>query len=217
MAVLRPSGRTIHRVPAAADGLVLKIIVGRRRSALAVPARLLRPGGGRDRAPQGQPRPDRGGGVGTPAVARRRLVIAGGDTLFDYRGYRAQVLARAEELAVALAVLGPVAHDELPSLVAAAGVFAFPSTREGFGPAAMEALAAGVPLVARDLPVLREVYDGAARFAREPDELAAALAAALLRPDPALREAGRGLAARYTWEAAAHAHLVLYRSLRGRG
>ena len=114
-----------------------------------------------------------------------RLVIAGGDTLFDYRGYRAQVLARAEELAVALGVLGPVAHDELPSLVAAAGVFAFPSTREGFGPAAMEALAAGVPLVARDLPVLREVYDGAARFAREPDELAAALAAALLRPDPA--------------------------------
>ena len=42
-------------------------------------------------------------------------------------------------------VLGPVPDPDLPSLVAAASAFAFPSVKEGFGLAAMEALAAGVP------------------------------------------------------------------------
>lgn len=56
-------------------------------------------------------------------------------------------MARAAALGVEPLVLGPVPRDTLPALVATAGVFAFPSTKEGFGLAAMEALAAGVPLV----------------------------------------------------------------------
>jgi glycosyltransferase-like protein len=156
-----------------------------------------------------------------PAVA---LVLAGGDTLFDYRGYRDAVLARAAELGLDPVLLGPVPHEELPSLVAAASVFAFPSTKEGFGLAAMEALAARVPLVLRDLPVLREVFDGAARFAAPalgPDEtaspvsaagaLAEAVAAALGPTDPILTMRGVKLAERHTWSAAAAAHLRFYR------
>jgi glycosyltransferase involved in cell wall biosynthesis len=139
-----------------------------------------------------------------------RLVIAGGETLFDYRDYRARWEKRAAELGVEPTVLGPVPHDELPSLVAAASVFAFPSTKEGFGLAAMEALAAGIPVVTRDLPVLREVFRDAARFAGDPPGFAAQMLAALARPG-SLRAAGRALADRYTWEAAAAAHLGLYR------
>lgn len=142
-----------------------------------------------------------------------RLVIAGGETLFDYRDYRTRWEQRAAALAVEPVVLGPVPHDELPALVAAAGAFAFPSTKEGFGLAAMEALAAGVPLVTRDLPVLREIFSGAARFAADPPELAVQLAHALTEPDPAARTAGRALANRHTWQAAAHRHLNLYRHL----
>ncbi|MDV9177275.1 MSMEG_0565 family glycosyltransferase [Streptomyces sp. W16] len=142
-----------------------------------------------------------------------RLVIAGGETLFDYRDYRASWEARAAELAVEPIVLGQVAEDALPSLVAAADVFAFPSLKEGFGLAAMEALAAGVPLVVRDLPVLREVFGGAARFAATPEELAAELGHALAVEDPARRAAGRELAARHTWDTAARGHLDFYRSL----
>ncbi len=142
-----------------------------------------------------------------------RLVIAGGETLFDYRDYRAQWEQRAEALGVEPVVLGPVAHDELPALVAAAGVFAFPSIKEGFGLAAMEALAAGVPLVVSDLPVLREIFSGAARFAGDPAELAAQLLAGLAEHDPGTREAGWALAARHTWAAAARQHLDLYRRL----
>ncbi|WP_344601135.1 MSMEG_0565 family glycosyltransferase [Sporichthya brevicatena] len=141
------------------------------------------------------------------------LVIAGGTTLFDYQAYRREWEARAHELKIEPHVLGPVPDDELPSLVAGAAVFAFPSTKEGFGLAAMEALAAGVPVVASDLPVLREVFGGAVALADSPGTFADALDAALRSPDPSRVAAGRDLAARYTWSAAAHAHLSLYQSL----
>lgn len=146
----------------------------------------------------------------TPGV---RLVVAGGETLFDYRDYRAAVDARARELGIQPLVLGAVDDESLPSLVAAASAFAFPSTKEGFGLAAMEALAASVPLVARDLPVLREVFDGVARFARSASDFAACLDEALGATDAPAREAGRRLAARHTWAKAAQAHVALYRSL----
>ncbi|HTJ69930.1 MAG TPA: MSMEG_0565 family glycosyltransferase [Actinospica sp.] len=142
-----------------------------------------------------------------------RLVIAGGETLFDYRDYRARWDERAAELGIEPAVLGPVPDDELPALVAAADAFAFPSVKEGFGLAAMEALAANVPLVVRDLPVLREVFGPAARFATTPADLATELDHALGAEDPARRLTGRQLAARHTWTAAARRHLDFYHSI----
>ncbi|GAA0379704.1 glycosyl transferase family 1 [Acrocarpospora corrugata] len=147
--------------------------------------------------------------------AEHRLVIAGGETLFDYRDYRAAWEARAAELGVSPVVLGPVAHDDLPGLVAGAAAFAFPSTKEGFGLAAMEALAAGVPLVTRDLPVFREVFTGAALFAADTPALARALREAALTPDLSRRAAGRDLAFRHSWKTAAQSHLDLYTSLLG--
>ncbi|MFI7135182.1 MSMEG_0565 family glycosyltransferase [Nonomuraea sp. NPDC050153] len=142
-----------------------------------------------------------------------RLVIAGGETLFDYRDYRTRWQSRAAELGIEPVVLGQVAEEELPSLVAEAGAFAFPSVKEGFGLAAMEALAAGVPLVVRDLPVLREVFGHAARVAATPYELATELGRVLASDDPGRRAAGRSLAARHTWDTAARHHLNLYRTL----
>lgn len=141
------------------------------------------------------------------------LVVAGGETLFDYRDYRAGFEQRARELGVAPVELGTVAHDVLPALVAGACALGFLSTREGFGLAAMEALAAGVPVVARDLPVLREVMGPAARYADGPEQAAAALAAALDGDDPARAAAGYERAARCSWDAAAASHLELYERL----
>jgi glycosyltransferase-like protein len=144
-----------------------------------------------------------------------RLVIAGGETLFDYRDYRELFERRRRDLALDVEILGAVPHDELPALVAEADVFAFPSTKEGFGLAAMEALAAGVPVVVRDLPVLREVFGSTVALAADARAFATALARALSGCDGATarRGAGRTLARRHTWAAAADAHLALYRRL----
>lgn len=136
------------------------------------------------------------------------LVIAGGETLFDYRDYRARFERRCADLGVRPVVLGAVADADLPSLVAASAVFAFPSVKEGFGLAAMEALAAGRPVVARELPVLREVFGDTVRYAADIEGFAAQLAAALGEVNRV--EAGRALAESMTWEAAARAHVAFY-------
>ena len=140
-----------------------------------------------------------------------QLVIGGGETLFDYRDYRSAFDARAAALGVVPQVLGTLTEAELPSLVAEAAVLAMVSTKEGFGLAALEALAARVPVVARDLPVLREVLGETAAFAADPPAIATALARLLDDPPPPA--AGQQLARRYGWEPAARSHLAFYRRL----
>ena len=137
------------------------------------------------------------------------LVLGGGETLFDYREYRARFEARAVQLGVEPVVLGTLADDDVPPLVAAASVLAMVSTKEGFGLAAMEALAAGVPVVARDLPVTREVLGGCVAYAGDVPGIAAALRHALDGPagDAA---AGRALASAHAWDTAAAAHERFY-------
>jgi len=143
-------------------------------------------------------------------VPNAGLVIAGGETLFDYRDYRAEFERRCAELDVEPVILGAVEDDELPSLIAASAVFAFPSTKEGFGLAAMEALAAGRPVVTRDLPVLREVFGDTVRYASTPASFAHALIEALeSEADP---EPGRALASSLTWEESARRHVEFYES-----
>lgn len=148
------------------------------------------------------------------AVLRERhpglkLVFAGGETLFDYRDYRADFDRLRAELDVEPVVLGNVPDDDLPSLVAACRVFAFPSVKEGFGLAAMEALAAGRPVVARDLPILREVFGDTVAYASTVAELAEALDASLTADSERITT-GRALAASLTWDDAARRHLEFY-------
>lgn len=138
------------------------------------------------------------------------LVIAGGETLFDYREYRARFDRRCDELSVEPVILGAVEDDELPSLVAASEAFAFPSTKEGFGLAAMEALAASRPVITRDLPVLHEVFGDTVRYADTPDAFAEALVDAVQHGfDPA---SGLALATSLTWEESARRHVEFYRT-----
>lgn len=137
-----------------------------------------------------------------------QLVFAGGETLFDYRDYRAIFERRATELGIDYQMLGVVDDAELPTLVAAADVLAFFSTKEGFGLAALEALAAQVPVVARELPVIREVFGETVRYGHDAASFASQLASVLADPpDP---KPGQQLAASYTWSAAATQHLALY-------
>lgn len=112
---------------------------------------------------------------------------------------------------------GAVGDAELASLYAGAACFVLPSRYEGFGLPLAEALAAGTPAVASDIPALREVAGDAALYAPPGD--AAALARAIGEaldggPETARRaERGRERARRFTWEACATATLASYRAI----
>lgn len=60
---------------------------------------------------------------------------------------------------------GFVDGADIPALLDCASVFAFPSYYEGFGIPILEAMSRGVPVVASDIPALREAGGDAAVFA----------------------------------------------------
>ncbi|MDI9893940.1 MSMEG_0565 family glycosyltransferase [Rhodococcus sp. IEGM 1381] len=140
-----------------------------------------------------------------------QLVFAGGETLFDYRDYRTEFDRRATELGIEPVILGTVDDGELPHLVAQSAVLPFFSTKEGFGLAAMEALAASIPVVARDLPVLREVFGDSVTYASSVQAMSSELDRALHESRDPLP--GLALARSLTWDGAARRHIEFYSSL----
>ncbi len=114
-------------------------------------------------------------------------------------------------------ITGPVPEQDLPALYADAACFVLPSLYEGFGLPLAEAMAAGAPAVASDIPALREVGGEAVRYAdpSAPESFAAAIRAALdaREETEALRAAARERARGFTWEACAAATLGVYRAL----
>lgn len=115
---------------------------------------------------------------------------------------------------------GYVSDEELVGLMQRATAFAYPSMYEGFGLPPVEAMAAGVPALVSDIPVMREVVgDDALRL---PPASVEAWAEGLLRvaSDRALREdltdRGRARAAGYTWERSARRILVAVEDAAGR-
>jgi glycosyltransferase involved in cell wall biosynthesis len=122
------------------------------------------------------------------------LVAAGGD--------RPQF--RDDAPAAGVRALGHVDDALLPGLYAGAAAFVLPSLYEGFGLTALEALAAGVPVVAADRGALPEVCGDAALLVDPTDAEAVATALERVLDDPApYRAAGPPRAAPLTWAATA--------------
>jgi glycosyltransferase involved in cell wall biosynthesis len=124
-------------------------------------------------------------------------------------------LARCLRVSDAVRCVGPVCDDSiLASWYQLATVLAFPSFWEGFGWPPLEAMASGTPVVASDIPAIREVVKGSAELVDPHDH--AALAAALERviADPAhaaeLRSRGLSRAQELTWERTARQTLAVY-------
>ncbi|MFM9019571.1 MAG: MSMEG_0565 family glycosyltransferase [Actinomycetota bacterium] len=173
--------------------------------------------------------PRKGSRVLLEAFARARgrlpgnplLVVAGGDGFFADPSAAAAWEDDAVRLGLVVhrgpgappdadvARIGVVDDDDMPALYRAADVLAFPSTREGFGLVVVEAMAAGLPVVTSDIPVLAEFLRDGDDCLMTPVGDSGPLAQALVRlvNDDDLRDrliaSARHTVRRHTWDEAA--------------
>lgn len=162
-------------------------------------------------------------GVGTLVAAMARRARAAGAphlVLAGYSGWQNAVLIDPTDRAAlgpALHQLGRLPEADLQALYTGAAVFAFPSAHEGFGLPVLEAMAAGVPVVASDIPALREVAGGAAELVGPgdvggwADAIGALVGSGPQREELARR--GRARAAEFSWAKTAAATAEIYREL----
>jgi alpha-1,3-rhamnosyl/mannosyltransferase len=130
----------------------------------------------------------------------------------------AQMRRQVSELGLDRCVefVGRVADADLPSWYQRARLFVFPSLHEAFGLPVLEALACGTPVLASDIPALRETAGDAASFVdpRSTGALAFEIER-LLSDDGAVertRAAGPARARAFSWDRAAERTYAAYTS-----
>ena len=142
---------------------------------------------------------------------RPRLVVTGGRA-----GDPLPAVVDAAGLHDWVEVRGWVADDELDDLYRRARAMAMPTFAEGFGLPVIEAMAAGLPVIASDIPVLREVAgDSAVWFdPHDAESMADALRMVSTRPDVLQNHARTGLprAREFTWARTADETLEVLRA-----
>lgn len=151
------------------------------------------------------------------ALRRRRGAAAPPLVLCGAFGWKSGALRSLVETARTegwLHHLGYMDEASLGALYRNARLFVFPSRYEGFGLPVLEAFGAGVPVVASDLPVIRELGGDAALYAPPRDVEAWVEVIETLLDD---RELARRLAAaaserarEFTWERAAELHVQVF-------
>ena len=148
------------------------------------------------------------------ATAPHSLVLVGAS------GWMTQAMRTAiaeTALGDRLLMPGYVPREELPLWYCGADLLVYPSSYEGFGYPALEAMASGVPVVASDASSIPEVVGNAGVLVppRAQERLAAAMTEILTDSVFAgdLRERGLRQAARFSWSDSVRVCLDLYRSL----
>jgi glycosyltransferase-like protein len=152
-------------------------------------------------------------------LPRAQLVVAGGASLLDHSAETAAFRAEAAAAGLAIGrgeaivITGPLPDADMPALYRSADVLAMPSLLEGFGLAALEALACGTPaVVSRIAPFSEHFADGDVEWADPLDS--ASIADALQRAvaQGRHREAPP-VCGRFAWAHSAERHEALYRDL----
>jgi len=105
-------------------------------------------------------------------------------------------------------------RPDLAALLGGAAALVHPALHEGFGLTPLEAMRAGVPVVAARSPGLAETCAGAVLYVDPYDAGALAHQLARVAAEPALRAVlaarGRDRAAAFSWRASARAHIEAY-------
>jgi glycosyltransferase involved in cell wall biosynthesis len=119
------------------------------------------------------------------------------------------VAEAARELGDRIRFTGPVSDEALRSWYAGAEALVFPSHYEGFGLPALEAMAAGCPVLSSDRSSLPEVCGAAAEYfdPDRPETIADAMLRIVREPGlaPRLRELGNRRWREFSWDRAADA------------
>ncbi len=153
------------------------------------------------------------------AAPGQRLVIVGGVHAHVFKGAS---YGSGEHLVFA----GRLTDAEIVALERHATAFVFPSLYEGFGIPPLEAMSQGCPVLASDIPPVREACGDAALYFDPLNQqaLVEAMRAMLGHPSrtgPIVREqlisAGRANAKRFSWGASADALLAVIASMQPSG
>lgn len=138
--------------------------------------------------------------------------------------YQKKIRAQVKALGLSEKVLFPgyVNDRELVTLYSITTALIFPSSAEGFGFPVVEAMATGAPVIASDLPVIKEIASDAPVYVNVNDPVALADAMLQMLEDPSHRAAHvrKGLARslKFDWEVAAEQTFRVYlRVLKRRG
>ena len=150
-----------------------------------------------------------------------QFVIAGGASLLDHGLYRQQFKSRLRDTGLpadAVIETGPLMDAEMPSLFRLADALLFPSLREGFGLAVLEAMASGVPAVVSHIAPFTE-YLGSDDVAWcDPHHAGSIANATLIALADPLRSRlianGAGSPGIIDWSRTARAHLPAYQDMR---
>jgi glycosyltransferase-like protein len=146
-----------------------------------------------------------------------QLVIAGGDTFFDYSSYREQFFDKVQQTGISeksLVLPGPIPDIELPALYRCADAFIFPSVKEGWGLVVMEAIATHLPVVTSNIPPFTEFLTDAQALLVDPNAVDAIAQAMLDVVQPTVAQSliqnSQSVLSHYTWITAAQMHLKFY-------
>ncbi len=146
------------------------------------------------------------------AFPTAKLILAGKGSYTD------QIVALVQQLGLeeAVQVVGFISDQTRNEIYAVADVAVFPSRYEPFGIVALEAMAAGAPVIVGDVGGLSEVVEHGVtglRVANDPQAIANAILQTLHYPDRAAERARRAqevVRTQYSWETIADRVLEVY-------
>jgi len=143
-----------------------------------------------------------------------RLHLVGHGEISEY-----QKMAKGLGIEKFVVFHGKVSHNEVPLYFRSADFCVFPSRHEGFPLVVLEAMASGLPIIASNIPIFREVLNKGERgvLFETGSPIALSNSVITLYRDSELRnrilKAALGLVPNYSWEHISEKYISLYNHL----
>lgn len=150
-----------------------------------------------------------------------QLIIAGGETLFDYEPYRLKFFQLAQQnnlkIGESLILPGVMADEDIPVLYRCANAFVFPSIKEGWGLVLLEAIASELPIITSNIPPFTEFLEKKSALLVDPNsskDIADAMVDILNKNlAQKLTDNSANIPSQYSWQKSAQMHLKHYSQL----